>query len=96
MTKILAKSDFFQAGGSRRSIGGPAEAAQRRDIPSFADALLRSLARSDGGPGPGSAGPREKGAPLRPLFSPDERFKILYRDQVILRVLTNIAIKKEV
>jgi hypothetical protein len=91
MTKTLAKSDYFQAGGLRRSIGGPAKAAQGRDILSFAAVLFRSTAGSDGGPGPESAGPREGGAPLRPLFSPDERFKILYGDKVILRVLMNIV-----
>lgn len=96
MTETLAKSDFFQAGGSPYTFCGPAKAAQGRDIPSFTDVLFRSLARSDGGPGPESAGPREGGAPLRPLFSPDKRFKILYGDKVILRVLMNIASHKEV
>jgi hypothetical protein len=96
MTETLAKSDFFHAGGPWYSFGGTYEAGQGRDILAFAAVLIRSSASSVGGAESRSAAPGEEGAPPRPLFSPDERFKILFGDKVILRVLMNIASHKEV
>jgi hypothetical protein len=94
MTETLERTDFFQAGGSRLSPGGPAQATGGREGTSFAVALFRVAAMSD--TRTESVAPEERDAPPRPLFSPNERFKILFGDQVILRALMNIASHKEV
>jgi hypothetical protein len=94
MTDTLAKTDSFQAGGLRLPPEGPDHTMGGRDAVSFAAALFRVAAGS--GTGTESVAPGERDAPLRPLFSPNERFKILYGDQVILRALKNMASHKEV
>ena len=96
LTETLAKSDLFQAGGLRFFYGGPNESTAGRNALSFATILFRAAAGSDAGSVSESAASAEGGAPLRPLFSPKERLKILYGDQAILRVLTNITTQKEV
>jgi len=72
------------------------EAPTGRSLPPFAEALFRKGGGPEAGSETGTAGPAAGGAPLRPLFSPNERFKILYEDRVILKVLTAIANQKEV
>ncbi len=96
MTESLAKSDVFRAGILSPLAGRSDEASTGRAIASFAAVLFRAAGGSDTGSESEQTAPAEGGAPLRPLFSPDERFKILYEDQVILRVLTQIATHKEV
>jgi|GEM_PF-3013912 len=96
MTESLAKSDVFRAGILSPLAGRSDEASAGRAIASFAAILFRAAGGSDTGSESEQTAPAEGGAPLRPLFSPDERFKILYEDQVILRVLTQIATHKEV
>ncbi|MCX6565733.1 MAG: hypothetical protein NTW38_04815 [Candidatus Aminicenantes bacterium] len=93
MTESLAASDAFRVGGLRVVSCKPDEG---RSADSFTSALFRAATGSDAGSASESAAPAEGGAPLRPLFSPDERFKILYGDQAILRVLTKFTTQKEV
>jgi hypothetical protein len=93
ITEALKKTDFFRAGEPVLSPNGRDQVAGGWDARSFALALFGSAARSD--PGTESIVPEERNAPLRPVFSPNQRFKILFGDQVILRVLTNIASQKE-
>jgi hypothetical protein len=93
MTDSLGKADFFQAGGSRLASGGVDQAAGEREILSLSTALLRISAEAD--TGTESAATEARDAPPRPLFSPNERFKILYGDRVILKALQNMAFHKE-
>jgi hypothetical protein len=96
MTESLAKSDVFRAEGTRVFSGEPGEGSEVRGAGSFATVLFRAATGSDAESASESIAPVEGNTPLRPLFSPDERFKILYEDQVILRVLTKFAAQKEV
>jgi hypothetical protein len=89
MTNALAQSELFRSAGSRFFSGETGEAASGGAASFFTEALSRIAAEAE-------AGSAEGGAPLRPLFSPQERLKILYGDQAILRVLTKIAKLKEV
>jgi len=93
MTETLAKTEFIRAGGLESSKDEPGESPAGRESGAFAQALFRALA----GTGSGSPSEASKGgsAPLRPLFSPKERFKILYGDRTILKVLTMFANQKE-
>jgi hypothetical protein len=96
MTESLARSELFRT-AERPTVPAQFEKTPTgREVPAFAKALFRAAAGSETGPASESAGPEVGDAPLRPLFSPNERFKILYEDRVILRVLTNIANQKEV
>lgn len=83
-----AKPEATKAGQDATSTGGDAQP--------FIEALFRAAAGQETKTGRTPSGSVEGGAPLRPLFSPKERFKILYEDQVILRVLTSITNQKEV
>ncbi|MHB8054169.1 MAG: hypothetical protein ACYDH3_02845 [Candidatus Aminicenantales bacterium] len=96
MTESLARSDVFRAGVLSPLAGGSDEVSAGRAAGSFAEVLFRAAGGSETGSESEQTAPAEGGAPLRPLFSSDERFKILYEDQVILRVLTQIATHKEV
>lgn len=89
ITEALSRSIVFQP--EMRS-----EAPAGRGLPPFAEVLFRKADGPEAGSETGAVGPAKEGAPLRPLFTPNERFKILFEDQVILRVLTNIANQKEV
>lgn len=96
MTEALSRSDVFQSDARSTEPGGPGRVPAAGGFPPFAEALILTASAPETGAenGPGAAA--EGGAPLRPLFNPNERFKILYEDRVILRVLTNIANQKEV
>jgi hypothetical protein len=79
---------------NRRKVaepGGPGRVRRRR-FSAFAEAYLKASAPETGAE-TNRAQPRRE-ARRRPLFNPNERFKILYEDRVILRVLSNIAIKR--
>ena len=89
MTDALAQSELLRNAGSRFFSGETGEAASGGAASFFSEALSRIAAEAE-------AGSAESDAPLRPLFSPKERLKILYKDQAILRVLRNIANQKEV
>jgi hypothetical protein len=89
MTDVLAQSEVLRNAGSRFFSSETGEAASGGATSFFTEALGRIAAEAE-------AGFTEGSAPLRPLFSPKERLKILYGDQAILRVLTKIAKLKEV
>lgn len=94
MTDVLGRSEYFRTADSRALAGGPGETSARPEITPFAAAIFRAAAGSSAAPGPIVL--EKNGPPLRPLFNPDERFKILYGDKAILRVLVNIMTQKEV
>jgi len=89
MTDVLAQSEFFRNAELRFFPGETGDSTPGGTASIFSDALIRVAAEP-------KAGSAEGGDQLRPLFSPKERFKILYGDRAILRVLTNIANQKEV
>ena len=89
MTDALAQSEFFRNAELRFFPGETGDSTSGGTASIFSEALIRVAAEP-------KAGSAEGGDPLRPLFSPKERFKILYGDRAILRVLTNIANQKEV
>jgi hypothetical protein len=91
MTKALGQSEYLKAGGGAASNG---KTPARTEITPFAAALFRKAAELNASPEP--AVPEKEGLPLRPLFNSRERFKILYGDKAILRVLTTITTEKEV
>lgn len=88
MTEALSRSEILMAIEAPTGFEMRSEPAGGRNIHGLAERLLRILSQRE-------AASVEGQAPLRPLFSPKERFKILYEDRVILRVLTDIANLKE-
>lgn len=89
MTEALSGSAILQAIQSSAPFEDPDVAAGGRGARGLAALLFRIVSQRDAAPAGGEA-------PLRPLFSPKERFKILYGDRAILRVLMDIAGQKEV
>jgi len=88
MTETLAQTEFFRNAEHRFFPGVTGDSTSGGTASFFSEALIRVAAEPQ-------AGFAEGGDPLRPLFSPKERFKILYGDQAILRVLTMISTQKE-
>lgn len=88
MTEALSRSEILKAIEAPTGFEARNEPAGERNTHELAELLLRVLSQRE-------AAPAEGQAPLRPLFSPKERFKILYEDRAILRVLTDIANLKE-
>ena len=89
MTEALSRSEILKAIEAPTGFEARKEPAGGRNIHGLAELLLRTISQRE-------AASAEGKAPLRPLFSPKERFKILYEDRAIFRVLTGIAIQKEV
>lgn len=88
MTEALSRSEVLKAIAGPTAVEALSEPAGGGKAHGLAERLLRFLSRQE-------ADPAEGRVPLRPLFSPEERFKILYEDRAILRVLTDIANLKE-
>ena len=85
LTGVLAKSDLFQSTYFPTSREATGETPVGGDIKPFAEVLSRVAAGLD--TGSESTSSSGGSAPLRPLFNANERLKILYGDQVILKVL---------
>lgn len=94
MTEALAHTNFYRAGGLASFPDETEESSAGSGPGAFARVLHRALAET--GAGSSFATSIEGGAPLRPLFNSKERFKILFEDRAILKVLTALAKQKEV
>lgn len=94
MTEALAKANFCRAGGLAAFPEETEESSAGSEPGAFARVLHRALAET--GAGSPSDTSIEGRAPLRPLFNSKERFKILFEDRAILKVLTALAKQKEV
>jgi len=88
MTEVLSRSEILKAIEAPTGFETRPEPAGGTNTHGLAERLLRIMSQRE-------AASVEAKSPLRPLFSPKERFKILYEDRAILRVLTGIANQKE-
>ncbi len=88
MTEVLAQTDLLRDDGRLPFAGRPSTLPSERPASTFTEALIWIASQKETSSPEGSA-------PLRPLFTPNERFKILFGDQAILRVLTMLSTQKE-